>query len=270
MIYLGTLDRMIGLDCPAEQSVSHAGRVSTVSTVEGRVKAMVVPESGRSWSIGVSAGARQSASATLQEFAVGAWGPGPFIFVPADAPLTNMLSPHAAASMDTVPYTSATLGGPVDLGQAGWSPASQIIEDATSSSEIYATRIPTPVFPGRAVTGSAWISPGANLTAQLCLYWRDVNGGIVSGTARSAGVSSPRTRVSVTGMPPVGAAYVQLVAQQASMMTRPQITWTDSPVPWAAGEGCPQAVVHDLSRSQSTAWPGSVLSSVQYTVTEVM
>lgn len=268
MIYLGTLDRMIGLDCPAEQSVSHAGRVSTVTTVEGRVKAMVVPESGRSWSISVSAGARQAASASLQEFVTGAWGSGPFIFVPVDAPLTNLLSPKEAAAL--TPGVSS-IGGPVDLGEAGWAASSLIVGDPETSPEIYANVADVPVLPGRAVTGSAWLRPGFVSPSLLRLYWRGRDGetlGAASTAAIPAG--SGLQRVTITATPPAAAVGVRLVAYKVEMLTRPQITWTPGPVEWAAGEGCPAAVVHDLSRSQTTAWPGTVLSSVQYQVTEVM
>lgn len=267
MIYLGTLDRMIGMDCPAEQSVSHAGRVSTVTTVEGRVKAMVVPESGRSWSLGVSAGARQSESATLQEFVTGAWGSGPFIFVPVDAPLTNMLSPREAAAL--VPGT-AQVGGPVDLGADGWAASSLIVGDPEATQEIYANVNPVPVVEGRAVTGSAWVRPGFVSPSLLRLYWRGRDGVGLGTASVSVPAGSGLQRVALTATPPEGAVGVRLVAYKAELMTRPQLTWTDGLAPWAAGEGCPAAVVHDLSRSQSTAWQGTVLSSVQYQVTEVM
>ena len=268
MIYLGTLDRMIGLDCPAEQAVSHAGRVSTVSTVEGRVKAMVVPESGRSWSLAVSDAARQSESATLQEFVTGAWGAGPFIFVPVDAPLTNLLSPREASALE--PGIS-TVGGPVDLGEEGWAASSLIVGDPETSPEVYANVVDVPVLPGRAVTGSAWLRPGFASSSLLRLYWRGRDGATVGASSTAAiPAGSGLQRVTITAMPPAGAVGVRLVAYKVELLTRPQITWTDGPVPWAAGEGCPAAVVHDLSRSQTTAWPGTVLSAVQYQVTEVM
>lgn len=268
MIYLGTLDHMIGMDCPAEQSVSHAGRVSTVTTVEGRVKAMVVPESGRSWSLGVSAGARQSESATLQEFVTGAWGSGPFIFVPVDAPLTNLLSPREAACMEA---GTARVGGPVDLGGDGWAASSLFTGDVDATPEVYANVAPVPVREDRPVTGSAWVQPGIAEQALLRLYWHGRDGaGVIGASSVTVPAGAGLQRVTLTATPPAGAVGVRLVGYKVVLMARPQITWTPGPVSWAAGEGCPAAVVHDLSRSQSTAWPGTVLSSVQYQVTEVM
>lgn len=268
MIYLGTLDYMVGLQCPSTQSVSHTNRVSTVTTVEGRVKAMVAGESGRSWALGLPDGAQQAASGTLQEFVAGAWGPGPFIFVPADAPLTNLLSPREAAAL--VPSSNASVGGPVDLGADGWAASSLIVGDPESSTESYANTDPVPVLEGRAVTGSAWIRPGFASPSLLRLYWRGRDGAGAGTSSVSVSAGSGLQRVTITEIPPAGAVGVRLVAYKAELMTRPQITWTDDPVPWAAGEGCPQAVVHDLSRTQTTAWPGTVMSSAQYTITEVM
>lgn len=268
MIYLGTLDYMVGLQCPSTQSVSHTNRVSTVTTVEGRVKAMVASESGRSWALGLPDGAQQAASGTLQEFVAGAWGPGPFIFVPADAPLTNLLAPGEAAALVS---GTASVGGPIDLGDAGWAASSLIVGDPETSPEIYANTTPVPVLADRPVTGSAWLQPGSQSASYLRLYWRGRDGAGLGQTASAAvPAGAGLQRVTVTATPPVGAVGVRLVAYQAVLMTRPQLTWTNGPVPWAAGEGCPQAVVHDLSRSQTTAWPGTVMSSAQYTITEVM
>lgn len=272
-VYLGELGRLVELKCPASQSVSVEDGATFETTLEGRVKASVRPRVGsRVWSLSVSEATTPADHATLYSFINGEWGAGPFVWVSADAAVTNLLSPSASACMDMRPGNSAVHpGGPMNLGAAGWAGRS-IAADSTGGvlPEIYFGTADIPVLPGVPVTGSAWLS---GVDSVIRLYWYRAGslspmGNTTSGRTGESGVH----RRTVTGFPPEGAAFCRLVASGATRATRPAVTWTRQAFDWAPGEGCPKAVIHRASKSPSMVSDdprGGRYASASYTVTEV-
>lgn len=269
MIYLGSPGRMVGISCPAEQRLSTADRFSFQTTLEGRVKAQVRPEGRRVWDLRLPRTSTPSEVAELEAFVRGVWGPGPFWFISADAPHTNLLPPRVADMfVDAMqPANSSVLvseGGPVQLGDQ-WVGQSVV---KSNNSGMFFGYSGVPVFEGVRVTGSAWIG-GAG--GRVRLEFRDANGQRVgSANYPSDPVSDEFEFRSVSVWPPSGAASVRLSTNGAvSRAARPAVTWTHDAVPWASGQGCDKAVVHAASREVVSAIPGRHLVGASFVVTEV-
>lgn len=269
MIYLGTSGRMVGIKCPATQQLNLTERYSFEATLEGRIKGQALPVQRRVWNLSTSDATTPAQQAVLQGFANGNWGPGPFVFVSADAPVTNMLSPAAAASMENNGVTNIMYTGPVNLGEDGWEARSISLIDPSGVGAVFGVD-PVPLPPDGVVTGSAYLK---GVTASLRLYWYDADGAFLSfnGTT-DEDTAGTFVRMSITRTAPEGAASVRLVAQGFLTATRPAVTWGPHLYEWADGQGCSKAVVHGFSRSlvmASRLPSGGRYSNVSYTITEV-
>lgn len=268
-IYLGQLGRMVEIKCPASQQVNTADGYTFEETLEGRVKAQVRPIRRRTWSLGTSDATTPGQQATLQGFSNGSWGPGPFVFVSADAPVTNLLTPDATVSKSFYATVGIESGGPVDLGNLGWE-GNSVVNNGPLETPAYLGTEMTPVLPGIAVTGSAFVR-GAAVTVRL--FWYDMVGAFVSAVSSAPVTSeSEHVRVTVTGAPPSGAVACKLVIYGRASSTRAAVTWTDQAFDWAAGEGCPRAVIHEMSKSlvmASREPDGGRYANLSYTITEV-
>lgn len=266
LIYLGTLGRMIGIKCPASQNVSTEDRYSFQRTLEGRVKAQPKPIGRRTWSLQTSDATTPAEHSLLSQFANGAWGNGPFVFVSADAPVSNMLTPEVSTCGPAAKISSViTLAGPHYLGFGEYSARSLLNTDPSVIMYFGSTR--TPVVQGKSVTASAWVS-GAG--AAVRLFWYDAVGSLItSATSSVLATSTTTVRSWVTGMPPANAVSCIVGAVSASRGAQPAITWSDALLPWGEGQGCPKAVVSSMSRDQVLAVAGRTYSNVSFTVTEV-
>lgn len=265
MIYLGSLGRMIGIKCPASQQAQSVEQFTFKDTVEGRVKAQRRPLGRRSWSLRTSDATTPGESAILQEFAAGAWGRGPFVFVSADAPHTNLLTP-GASTCDPAEVAMGSggslLGSPPLLTPDGW--AARSVWKNTVNGAFFGEAVP--VLSGRRVTGSAYVSGAGGFVR---LVFLNASGAVVS-QVDSAAATPTVARRSVTALPPVGAVSARLtVTASVTAAARPAITWTDTVQPYSDGQGCSKAVVHGVSRDQVLAVPGNTFSNLSFTVTEV-
>lgn len=269
MIYLGTLGRMVGLKCPSSQQLSQTEKYSFDSTLEGRVKAQALPAQRRVWNLSTSDATTPSEQAALQGFVNGNWGPGPFVFVSADAPVTNMLTPAAAASMENNGITNIMYTGPVNLGKDGWEARSITLDDAMGVGAVFGINA-VPLPPDGVVTGSAYVK---GVSAALRLYWYDINGAFISFNGTTAeDTQGMFKRLSITRTAPEGAVSVRLVTHGVNTATRPAVTWGPHLYEWADGQGCAKAVIHGVSRSivmASSDPHGGRYSNASYTITEV-
>lgn len=263
---IGQLGRMVQLPYVTSQSVEAEDRFTFQTTLEGRSKAQVRPIGRRSWSLSVSRYLAQD-QGTLMSFANGEWGPGPFVFVSADAPVTNMLSPDAASCDPTLALYTEIPGGPL-LTADGWAGRSYV--NTNPNIELWFGSAFTPVLPGAPVTASAYLL-GAG--AKVKLYFYDGAGvGISSHVSTVASTAGAVTRSWISMTAPAGAASCRLLAVSAAAGTRPAITWTNALFPWADGQGCPKAVIHGASRDVQAAHRdprGLRASNISFTVTEV-
>lgn len=264
MIYLGTLGRMIGIKCPASQNVSTEDRYSFQRTLEGRVKAQSKPIGRRTWSLKTSDATTPQEHSLLSQFANGAWGPGPFVFVPADAAHTNLLMP-AVSTCDPKENYEATVrpAGPM-VTPDGIAPRSYL---GTDSGVMIFGRDRNPIIQGVPVTGSAYVLGDK---ARVRLNWYRADGSLLSQTdSTMSSTLGIVQRLHVTAVPPVGAAGVIVSVVGGLQACMPAMTWGDKLMPWSDGQGCVRSVVSAFSRSQVLAVPGHTFSNVSFTISEV-
>lgn len=265
MIYLGTLGRMIGVKCPASQQVTNADRYSFETTLEGRVKAQTRPIGRRAWQAELSAASSPGEISTLLGFVEGEWGAGPFYFVPAEAPITNLLTPSASLCLEVSRDNNVVPGGPVDLGAEGVAGASYS-QISTAGDGIFLGASVVPVLPGRTVTGAAWIRGGGGTVR---LFWYDAAGTFMSSSVSVPVGGSNMVRAAVSAAPPPGAVGCRLAAVGVIQASRPSVTWSDQVLPWSIGKGCNKAVIHAPAENLTIAAPGAVYSGLSFTITEV-
>lgn len=257
---------MVGLKCPTQQRDSSEDGYSFVTTLEGRRKAQVVPGQRRVWDLSTGSITTPVEVAALQEFVAGAWGPGPFWFVPEAAPEVNLLTPDDV--LHPVPTSRSRPGGPMRLDDGSWAATSQeAIDGGAILWRNQGVASDPPVLTGTPVTVSAYVE---GTGAHVMLQWFDASASYLGELASSSVTSSVGVRQSITAVPPPGAAYVRLSARNATRATRPSVTWTDRVTEWGEGQGCAKAVISQVSRDLVRAIPGvPVLADVQFTVTEV-
>lgn len=260
-VYVGSLGRMVPIYSTPSASVVAEERYSFTTTLEGRRKAQVRPVGRRTWTW--SAGfADAKESAVLAQFAQGAWGPGPFVFVSADAPFTNLLTP--GSSMCDPLDVAFTQGGPVELPDGTWA-ARSLLGDGVANVLFGSVR--SPLLTGKPVSAGAWVQ-GSGAAARL--NWYD-SAGVFVGSATSTVTSSGGWVWStLTVTPPAGAAGVIVSGAAASKAAGPVLVWgTTKPTGWVDGQGCAKAVVHGLSRSIEQSSLSGTYSNLGFTVTEV-
>lgn len=245
-VYLGALGRLVELWSTPAAQVSLAERYTFTTTLEGRVKAQSVPSARRSWSLN-AAGSAPREQAALAEFTTGVWGRGPFVFVSADAPVVNLLTPEES-SLDPVGLTADVLGSPPMLTPDGWAGRSLLKSDGVFAR--IAEQIP--VIPGRPVTGSAYVR-SATQAGFVRLQFVRADGSEISQHDSPVAVASAERR-SVTATAPPDAAWANLwVTASVSQVARPAVTWTAEPFEYGDGQGCKKAVVHGASRDLRVA-----------------
>lgn len=260
-VYLGSLGRMIKLPYVVSQQLQQEERYTFKKTLEGKNSAQRIPRGHRSWAL-TADHFRANESATLQEFADGSWGRGPFWFLSADALVSNVLPPI------TKVFGNYGNAGPAFLDDGGRSPFSYTPPAGGAGTiQFVGAEEDPPAIPGRKVTGSAYIM-GTGVSVMLQFF--DVSGAQV-GAFSSASVTSTTVakRASVTAAAPSGTVRVRLTARNTTVAARPAITWTDKLQPYGDGQGCAKAVVHGVSRDQVLAVPGNTFSNLSFTVTEV-
>lgn len=270
MIYLGTPGRMVGLKCPSSQQLTSEGEPSFEYSLEGRRLAQVAPSIGRrAWQCQLSDASTPDQVGAVMAFINREWGNGPFSFVSADAPVTNMVSP-AASSCDPELILGSVLlaGGPMPLLDGSWAGRSIINSDPAQLLAFSPEHVPA--IPGQAVTGSAFLR-GAGAVARM--YFYDAAGIPISNYASTVSATASTTvRSWVTAVAPSNAVTCRVFGHSASQGARPAITWTDTLVDWADGQGCAKAIIHSPSRTLIMASRdprGGRYSNLSFTVSEV-
>ena len=269
MMYLGTLGRMVPIKCPTTQRVTTTDRYTFSTTLGGAVKAQVGPVGKRTWDIGLGSLTTPADVGALMDFVTGGWGVGPFVFVPADAPVVNMLTPKAAACDPAALILSS---GAELLG----TPPMNLGEDGVAATSAWTNGVGTVQFggpihapPGQQVTASAWVVGEGSIR----LSFVNANGSeIGTQVSPTQNIPTPQ-RIWVTGTVPANAAYVRAMTTQGiTQVARPAVTWTSEPYEWGDGQGCDKAIIHAASRDVTAAWDNPRTgrwSDMSFTVQEV-
>lgn len=264
MEYLGSLGRLIPLRCASEERAQTAARYRESFTVEGRRRVQIVPDAPRVWDVSWDL-AYPRELAALAGFTSGAWGNGPWHWVPVTAQRGNLLTPREAQLLDRAGVSSANVqdAGPVRDSDGGWSPRSVTV---TISSGWVALMRGVPVIPGMPFTFSCDVEGSS---PQVHVQFNDAAGGIV-GTQIQAGSGTAMQRVSSSSVVPAGAVEAIVgVRSSVTRACRPQVTWTADPVPFAPGSGCRSAVIEAGSEDLLAIWQGVDYRATGFTVLEV-
>ena len=265
--YLGSLGRLVEIPFTTSESVAVQERYVGKTTVEGRRRVQARPASPRSWDVSMPLAKGVEASA-LAAFVSGAWGAGPFHWVSVQAQRGNLLTPREAMLVDHVPSSFWTTGGSVVAVDGTLAPRSVIFSVESSWRSLF---VDIPCIPGTPVTWSADISGDGSANPALASVFADANGAqIGSGVTEYAPDVDGLQRVSQTRIPPEGAASFRAgIFHTTKRITRPQVTWTDGPVPFAPGHGCRAAVLDGVSEDLLVANSFGTWSSASFTVMEV-
>lgn len=259
---------MIGIKCPASQNVQAEERYTPSVTLEGRRKAQVRPVGRRTWSLQISDATTPTEHSLLSQFANGVWGNGPFVFLPADAPVSNILTP--TASLSAPGEFVLTSGVTVTEGSPLWTPdgwaARSFIKSTNNGLFLGAERMPVP--PSGKITVGAYVR-GSGGAAGVSFY--DSSGAPLGSQYSSVTAGATNVvRSWLTVTPPVGAVSCRVMVNSATQQAAwPSISWTDSLQPFGEGQGCLKAVVSSMSRDQMLAVPGNTYANVGFTVMEV-
>lgn len=262
-VYIGSLGRMVKLPYVGSQQVQTEERYNFSSTLEGKRKAQVKPKGPRTWALSADH-FRPNEHSLLTQFTNGAWGPGPFVFVSADAPHTNLLTPAVSMCDPSENYeASVTAAGPMDTPD-GVAPRSYL---NNGSGVIIFGRDRNPIIQGVPVTSAAYVLGDK---ARVRLNWYRADGSLLSQTnSTMESTLGVVQRIHVTAVPPAEAAGCIVSVVDGLQACMPSMTWGSELMPWSDGQGCVRSVVHGLSRSQVLAVPGHTYSNVSFTITEV-
>lgn len=267
MEYLGSLGRLIPLRCASEERVQSTARYRESFTVEGQRRVQAIPSAPRAWDVSWDL-AYPPELAALAGFTSGAWGHGPWVWVPVTAYSANLLTPGEAMLTERAGVSAASVqdAGPVRDSDGNWSPRSVTV---TIDSGWAALARDVPVIPGKPFTWSV-DAEGAGTAPHAHVAFYDGAGNFMSQASR-IGSGAQMQRVSMTVDVPAGAVSAQVgVRNTVSRATRPQATWTSGPVPFAPGAGCKSAVVEAGSEDVLALWKGVDYRSTGFTVMEVL
>lgn len=262
MEYIGELGRLIGLRCASTERVEAAPRYVTESTVEGRRRVQVVPVSPRSWDVQWDL-AYPEEVATVAGFAEGAWGNGPWHWVPIQAQHGNLLTPREAALIGYVSFSYVADGGPVRDATGAWSPRSLVVGETGGWPALFQG---LPVVPGMPFT---WAMDVAGTSPRVQVDFLDVEGERVA-LESAAGSGTSMQRVALSTTVPAGAASVNVgVSGSVDRATRPQATWTSGPVAYSSGHGCRAAIITNPAEDVLLSTRDRTFTQYGFTVMEV-
>lgn len=259
---------MIGIKCPSSQSLQSSDRYRFDMTLESKRKAQVVPGSRRTWDLKTSDATTPAEHSLLSQFANGAWGNGPFVFVSADASVSNLLTPAASVCAPgeyILTSGMSVTGTPPMLTPDGWAASSFT---KTLENGLFLGKDMIPVIPDLPVTVAAYVRGNGGAVS---LHWYDAAGAVMSSVASAVTAGATNVvRSWVTAVPPAGAVGCRVSANSATQQVSwPSATWSDKLLPHGDGQGCVKAVVSSMSRDQVLAVPGHTFSNVSFTAMEV-
>lgn len=266
MEYLGSLGRLIPLRCASTERVQSTARYRESFTVEGRRRVQVVPAAPRAWDVSWDL-AYPPELAALAGFTSGAWGNGPWVWVPITAHAGNLLTPREAELVDRAIVSTNLVqdAGPVRNADGGWSPRSVRVSSDTGWVSLVRD---VPVVAGKPFTFSCDVQGGFTPAGVQVAFYDAAGNAVSSGNAYAPNAGMRRVSYSTTV--PDGAVSASAgVRPETLVATRPQATWTAGPVPFAPGAGCRSAVVEAGSEDVLALWKGVDYRSTGFTVLEV-
>lgn len=263
--WIGQLGGLMPLAATSYEDVSYDSPSYQFETTVDRVQISYFSRrpGPRTWSVSADA-SRYGDHDLMEAYALGVPGRGPWVWVPEEAAVTNVLTPAQTALRRPFggEYSEA---GPVRIGKQ-WFPSSLTAQIPKSWSRIYKD---IPVVPGTAVTVSAWMQATTlpNLTVAA-----DVGTSLQTLATASGSSGGGWQRVSTTVQVPDGATSLSVGARaNSTRLAGLQVSWTDYVVPYSAGRSAAAVVVESasISRLGRTHRGGPMYGATNWTVREV-
>ena len=233
--FFGLPSRMVPVDWVTRLSIADSSAYA-FKTAKSKRWAFVTSRSDgtllREWDVEVSS-YHQGAS-VLQEFLYGGWGHGPFHWVPMSSHQTNMLTPSQSL-MVSLPSSTGMQG------TDGWSPRSV----TGPTQRILADGVP--VIPEESVTASL-DTEGTGAILRID-FLSASNAVLSSKTVQADANGYMLQRLSLSAEVPVMARMIRLSVSGHIRASRPQVTWTDHPVPYIMGSGASSVVISTSGRT---------------------
>lgn len=266
--YLGAMGDLVKMRCPA--TLSRDGGIAPVmwETTTGRRKARL-PQNRvrRTWTVKTSPATTPQDAATLEAFALGGLGPGPWWWIAPDAVAANLATPDDSLLLSsTNPQYSPT--GP-RRGEGVRLPGSVTLTGGTPGPVRVVAPVPVhpdllPVTVGAFASGTGFM---------IRIWWVDALGNLTAGPTTPTVSSGVLRRYSVTGTPPAGTVAVAVYVANATVAAGGTVTWTDEEYPYAQGRGCSKAIISEVTDSTTLALVSTPTwgrySELSYRVTEL-
>lgn len=227
--YLGTPAHLAPLEYVDEVRAEQDSRYA-IQRAASRSWAFVSAAPGaapRRWTVNLTA--TSETAAALQGLADGAYGNGPFAWLPESAYISNALTPRQSGLLD--------FSGPGVTAVGGWSPRSAL---GPALADL-ATQIP--IMGNHPVTATVDVSGAATLRITL----RNASGTVLmTREETSDGTAMQRLTVTVPSAPAT-ARTADIRVGGHTYVTRPQVTWLGREIPWAPGAGADSVIVESVS-----------------------
>lgn len=250
--YIGTVAHPVPIEWIDGVRVSRESRYS-LQEAAARTWAFASRPSGspspRTWEVTARVGS--ATMSNLEGLAMGAFGNGPFLWLPESAYITNAITPRQSLLLD---------GAGAGADAAGGRAPRSVVGPRTAS---LATGVP--VMPGSPCT----ISVDASGSTTLRAIFRTAAGGTVLNTTQTA-TGSLMQRISIT-VPnvPAAARTVEVQVANHTIATRPQVTWLRHEIPWAPGAGADSVILERFENSTMHLDQSELMMSVVMTLREV-
>lgn len=246
--HIGTLAHLLPALPTLDAATSSADRFTIQETANKRWAFVAIQGARlRTWGVDTAALSSEQAGA-IQELSEGAWGHGPFVFVPCPAHDSNVLTP-AQSLLEGVAN-----GGPAALPGGGFAPRTVV----GGQTIVLADKVP--VIPGKPVTISLYMAGGS-----ATVSFKTLAGGTV-GSRTITAPDGPLQRISaVVQAVPSTARYATITATGYTALARPQLSWTAEAVPWSAGATANQVII----QNSSPAYLGAGWSKANMQIVEV-
>ena len=263
--YIGQLGGLVPVRASSSLTVARESRYQEFLTVEGvRRVFMASRPQPRSWDVDFPY-LDFAAADTMEAFALGLFGTGPFVWVPSDAQIGSVLTPAQSALR--------SLGA--EFAQAGPVTVDGVSLPVSASVSIpsgWRGLVDVPVVPGMPVTASVWVQSATG--APIITTGWVVGGGIPETQSVTGSSGGMWQRLSWTGVAPAGASQLRLgVRSSVTAVAGPQVTWTRNAMPYAAGRSSTSVVVESVGITPSlisrTAHGRELLADVKMRVLEV-
>ena len=260
---LGPVGELWPVKCAASLRVSDGPLGTATRMLSGLVRYQHAPAPRRVWDVSVATATPEEA-ATLAHRAVRRGDVSrPWWWLSEEAQTANMLTPQVSTLEDghrsggSRATVSATLFSSTD----GWRPLSVATQGGAGTIFFApsATAVSAAIPHDTTFTASAYFTrPAGNTDSSFRVQEIDQTGTVTKTHHAVCRTDNALTRLSITATTQATTVAVRLLAYKALAVADPCLTLTDKALPFAVGQGCSRAVLHEVShdvqRATTAAW----------------